>query len=188
MRSAAILFSTIVATASDILAQPIIDEARLPKPWMQIETDLNSDGRSDTLTSTPLSLDLDIITVQMGGAISPTVIPVWKNLTGDPALVLTSPSTFDIRTGCFACGRYHSETLWRMAWRDGALVVAGFRALSVDRLEAKVTICDVNLRTGHAEITVDDTVVAKPKSAPLAADPRDITAMSSPVQCKDAFD
>lgn len=176
------------AMASIAAAQPIIDEDRLPTPWVVLETDLNADGQPDTLTAAPHSLDLDIVTVELGLARAPIVIPIWKNLTGEPGIVLTSPSTFDLRTGCFACGRYHSETLWRLAWRKGALIVAGYRDLSVDRLEAKVTICDVNLRTGRAEITVDSTLVETHVFEPPTLEPRDLLAWSGPEVCRQVRD
>ncbi len=165
------------------VAQTNIDESRLPEPWLIIETDVTGDGKIDVLTSTPHSFDLDIVTLFVDGQYAPFVLPVSTNRTGEPGIAITSNTTFDIRTGCFACGRYHSETLWRMAWRNDDLIVAGYTETTVDRTRALVIMCDVNLLTGYAEIKVDGELRASSKMEPVLIPSLDLVRAARPRQC-----
>ena len=175
------IFLALIGSA--INAQATLDQSRLPTPWIEIASDVTGDDIPDVLIAMPHSFDIDIVTLQVGGQYTPIVIPVPTNLTGDPGVEVTSSTTFDIRTGCFACGRYHSEILWRMAWRNNQLVVAGYRELSVDRNFGKVIVCDVNLRTGQSEILVDDVLRASPTLAPIAIAASEIITAPRPEQC-----
>ncbi|MEP3846200.1 MAG: hypothetical protein ABJM43_12760 [Paracoccaceae bacterium] len=168
---------------STLNAQPTLDQSRLPTPWTEITDDVTGDDIPDVLIAMPHSFDIDIVTLQIGGQYTPIVIPLPTNFTGEPGIEVTSSTTFDIRTGCFACGRYHSEILWRMAWRNEQLVVAGYRELSVDRNLGKVIVCDVNLRTGQSEILVDDVLRASPALAPISIPASEILTAHRPEQC-----
>lgn len=179
-----LLFALLISvSASPSFAQVMIDEDRLPRPWIDLTADLNKDGRPDRLISTPHSLDHDIISIALSGLNEPIFLPLWTNRTGEPGIALTSQTTFDLRTGCFACGRYHSEYLWRMAWRDGGLVVAGYRETVVDRLGPRVIVCDVNLRTGNADILVDGEVRLRPTGPAKGFRVQDLSNGVRPVQC-----
>ncbi|MEP3862789.1 MAG: hypothetical protein ABJM83_02440 [Paracoccaceae bacterium] len=168
---------------SPVGAQATLDETRLPVPWTEIVSDVTGDDIPDVLIAMPHSFDIDIVTLHVGGQYTPIVIPVPTNFTGEPGIDITSATTFDIRTGCFACGRYHSEILWRMAWRGEQLIIAGYRETSVDLNAAKVIICDVNLRTGQAEIRVDDELRASPSLAPVVIPATEILTTPRPEQC-----
>ncbi|MEM6729579.1 MAG: hypothetical protein AAF618_13835, partial [Pseudomonadota bacterium] len=145
------------------LAQSLIDETRLPEPWIELSADFTGDGGAEILRAMPFDLDHDIIalTVSEEGRFSaPRLFAIGVNRTGEAGLEITSPSSFLIRTGCFACGRMHSEFLHKIAYRDGAFVVAGYTETIIDRIFAVRITCDVNHLTGRAEVRLDGEVVA----------------------------
>lgn len=183
MRHAMFLTLGLILVAPDSRAQVMIDEARLPTPWMTVTADLDQDGLTDRLVSTPHSLDHDIVRLEISSLDAPVFVPIWANRTGEPGITLTSSTTFDLRTGCFACGRYHSEYLWRLAWRDGSLVMAGYRETVVDRLGPRVVECDVNLRTGKAEIHVDGELRLSPSGPVQSVSLADVGKGTRPAQC-----
>lgn len=157
-----------LALATPAVAQISIDEARLPEPWSEIIADLNGDGAAEVIRAMPFDLDHDVISVTLGSGRfeRPMLFAVWANRTGDPGVEQTSASSFLIRTGCFACGRTHSEVLHKIAWREGIFVVAGYTETITDRLFAVTVTCDVNHLSARAEIRVDGTLLASGVAAP----------------------
>lgn len=165
-RMKALLLLSVFATQTQ--AQVMIDETRLPEPWSELVSDLNGDGAVEVIRAMPFDLDHDVIAITLGSGRfeRPMLFAIWANRTGEPGVEQTSASSFLIRNGCFACGRTHSEFLHKVAWRDGAFVVAGYTETITDRLFAVTVTCDVNHLAGKAEIKVDDTVVASGPAAP----------------------
>ncbi|MEM8591915.1 MAG: hypothetical protein AAGF13_05255 [Pseudomonadota bacterium] len=161
---ALIRFAFLLLLAPATQAQVVIDETRLPEPWIEIVADITGDGAPEILRAMPFSDEYDVISIETGqayGVGDPILLPIWANRTGDPGIELTSPTSFLIRTGCFACGRTHSFIEHKIAFRDGRYVVAGYTEVYIDRLFATAITCDVNYLTRRSEIKVDDTLVKK---------------------------
>lgn len=148
-------------------AQVILDASRIPEPWIEITADITGNGLPDILRSTPFDEDHDIISIKLSDYslfIRPQVFALGANRTGEPAIEITSETSFLVRTGCFACGRTHAERLHKFAFRKGQLVVAGHTETHVDRLYAIAVTCDVNHLLGRAEIRVDGKLVDTPQA------------------------
>lgn len=147
-----------------VCAQPLIQEDRIPSPWIEVIGDVNADGHEDRLRSTPLNQYTDIISIELGRAygLSDTadmpdhIIAIPTNWSDFDSIERTSHSSFTISTGCFACGRYHSHIAYHIAYRNDHFVVAGYTKTAADRNYATVETCDVNLLTGKADIDFED--------------------------------
>ncbi|WP_223668954.1 hypothetical protein [Kangiella shandongensis] len=63
---------------------------------------------------------------------------------------------FSIYSGCDTCGRFSTVIEYKIAYRNDKYLVAGYTLSEADRVEASFKICDVNLLTGAADITVND--------------------------------
>ncbi|MDO5632552.1 MAG: hypothetical protein Q4G22_12040 [Paracoccus sp. (in: a-proteobacteria)] len=77
---------------------------------------------------------------------------LWPNMTGWPDVQATGPDRFTAYSGCDAtCGRWGNVYEYKAVRRNGAWVLAGFTRVTNDRIEASVTVCDVNLLTSAVE-------------------------------------
>ncbi len=84
-----------------------------------------------------------------------------------PALVLRDNGTILIdELGCFACGRYHSGKSMILQSVDDVWRVIGYTESIVDRHEPwRFGVCDVNLLSGQADITLADEPVKRVKAS-----------------------
>ena len=152
------LLLLLASPATLATGQVMLDEDRIPEPWIEVIEDVTGDGQAERLRLTPLSQDYDVLTIEPGVDAhfsAPILLPVWQNRTGEDGIIVTSDTSFTIRTGCFACGRYHSFYDTKIAWRGGQFVVAGYTGRVTDRLFAVTVTCDINHLTGRGEVHVD---------------------------------
>ena len=157
--------------ATNALAQPVIDETLFPIPRQTMTLDLNGDGSAEEISVTPLNLDFDVVAIS--GIYPPIAFVAPINLSDTPSLQRAPNGNLLVASGCFACGRYHTQTTLTIDWRDEELRVIGVDHTYADRLHAIVVDCSVNLLTGDAiirAIGIDEQRLTSPERSYAVSD------------------
>lgn len=158
--AATFVFGLSISSAHFSNAQPVFDEDSFPPPREQILVDLDGDGTSDRVLVYALNKSYNILSYELGlssGGFDEReafVVPV--NMSDSDSLTQSNNGNVILNWGCFACGRYHSQTSLSLRLENGRLQVIGYDHVFADRIYAAVFSCSVNFITGDAVVEADD--------------------------------
>lgn len=144
-------------------AQPIIDESLFPAAKETLLVDVTGDGVPDRFDAFALNRSVDVVSFSIGydgeEFFDRTTLLLPINLADSDSFIALENGSVQLSWGCFACGRYHSQSSVTVAWRDDGLRVVGFDYAVVDRIFAAVISCSVNLLNGKALVAAEDADV-----------------------------
>ena len=106
-----------------------------------------------------------------------------------PQLVLRNTGALAIiDLGCFACGRYHNGIEAVIDYRNDDWMLIGYWTSSVDRIAPwRFSVCDVNLVTGNADITLAEQPVERRKTDERAFPVSELNMDYTPDICKSTW-
>jgi len=174
-------------------ATPSIDAEQKPV-FEQKHIDLNKDNIKDLVTVVKTSLDNRVIILEemspaannskkkTGNLIA--TINVGKNNTSFDDVEVNRAGGLSIFSGCDVCGRETMITEYKVAYRNGNYIVAGYTLNKADRQTASFSSCDVNLLTGDTELTLNDEKVRK-KGSDRYFNVAQLTASYKPKVCEE---
>lgn len=185
--AATFVLATSLFSVQSSHAQPVFDPDRFPDPREQILVDLNGDGTPDRVLVYALNRSYDILTYELGfgsGSFDEReafVVPV--NMSDSDSLGLSGTGNVVLTWGCFACGRYHSQTSVTLRLENDRFQVIGYDHTHADRIYAAVFSCSVNFITGDAVIEADD-IERLTRSTPERSQPlRNYAWQAAPRAC-----
>lgn len=128
------------------------------------QADINGDEVKDILTVIKTSMGNKLLIleeVKNEKADIVVSVPLSLNQTSFDDIEINKNGGFSIYSGCDTCGGYSSVIEYKVAYRNDEYLVAGYTLSEANRIEASFKICDVNLLTGSADITVNDETERK---------------------------
>jgi hypothetical protein len=141
-------------------------EAEQDTVFEQKHVDLNKDDVKDIVTVVKTSLDNRVIIIEEVTPVAKkskdktgdivAAINVGRNKTSFDDVEINSAGGLSIFSGCDVCGRETTITEYKIAYRNGQYIVAGYTLNKADRQTATFSSCDVNLLTGDAELNIGD--------------------------------
>lgn len=151
-----------IAPAADAEQEPVLEE---------IHVDLNKDDVKDIVTVMKTSLGNRVIIFEEKDIASKklkhshgklvALINVGKNKTSFDDVEINSAGGLSIFSGCDVCGRETTVIEYKVAYRNGEYILAGYTLNKADRQTATFSSCDVNLFTGDAELNIGDEKTRK---------------------------
>ena len=187
-----LLLAAGIFLATNTQAQPVIDYDAMPTPKQTIQTDLDGDSLLETVSAYALNDHFDVITIRFAedngdwDFDSAFIVPI--NLSDSDSLEAMPNGNLRIHWGCFACGRYHSQSSVVVEARNTDMQVIGYDNIYADRLFAAVITCSVNLLTGDTIVEAMDVeklnLTTDERSYPLSA----LSEAPLPQVCSTAFE
>lgn len=158
-------------------AEPQIDPSSLEPgdEIARIAVDLDGDGAADVATLlVGVDIDADLTVELSSGGLVVVEAMAWRGgLYGtQPGLAVSDRGSLLVTAENSAIGRWRWRETTTIAYRGGALVVAGYTFAGYDTIDGTQIDCDVNLLTGAA-VYQGARRTGAPRRIPLARWPQE---------------